>query len=130
MSLPRVVALGQAVFYIVTGIWPLISIDTFQKVTGPKTDLWLVKTAGVLITAIGLALGLAGLRRQQPPEAALLGVASAAGLTAIDVVYVQRGRISPVYLLDAVAEVGIILAWAVAWVNKSPSPSEDVSAKS
>jgi len=124
MPLSRIVALGQAVFYILTGIWPLISINTFQKVTGPKTDLWLVKTAGVLITAIGLALGIAGLRRQQPPETALLGVASAAGLTAIDVVYVRRGRISRVYLLDAAAEVGIVIAWAISWANRPPSPTK------
>jgi hypothetical protein len=32
-----------------TGLWPLVSIGTFQQVTGPKTDLWLVKTVGVLI---------------------------------------------------------------------------------
>ncbi|HKB37693.1 MAG TPA: hypothetical protein VKD72_14695, partial [Gemmataceae bacterium] len=24
------------------GVWPLVNIDTFQLVTGPKTDLWLV----------------------------------------------------------------------------------------
>jgi hypothetical protein len=44
-----------------TGICPLISIDTFQKVTRPKTDLWLVKTVGSLIASIGLVIVLAGL---------------------------------------------------------------------
>jgi hypothetical protein len=92
-----------------------VSIGTFQKVTGPKVDLWLVKTAGVLITVVGAVLGLAGRRRRVTLEIALLAVGSAAGLTAIDVVYVAKRRISPIYLLDAVAEVGLIGLWAIAW---------------
>ena len=113
-DLPALMALGQGLYYLLTGIWPLVSIGTFQKVTGPKTDLWLVKTAGVLITAIGLALTRAGLRKQVPGEIPLLAVGSAVGLTGIDVVYAARGRISPVYLLDAAAELALIAGWALA----------------
>jgi len=28
----------QGVYYLLTGLWPLVSIETFQMVTGPKTD--------------------------------------------------------------------------------------------
>src|SRR3712207_9462799 len=76
---------------------------------------WLVKTAGVLITAIGLVLTRAGLRQRVPDEVPLLAVSSAVGLTGIDVVYTAKGRISPVYLLDAVAELVLIAGWAFAW---------------
>ena len=110
----RYLALGQGIFYILTGVWPLVGIGTFQKVTGPKTDLWLVKTAGVLITVIGGVLTMAGLRRNMQPEMPVLGAGAAAGLTAIDVVYVAKGRISRVYLLDALAEIGLIIAWLIA----------------
>jgi hypothetical protein len=113
------VALGQAAYYVVTGVWPLVSINTFQKVTGPKTDTWLVKTAGVLITSIGSVLAVAGLRKTDGPEIPLLAVSSAAGLTGIDVIYVAKGRISPVYLLDALAEVMLIVAWGFAWVKRN-----------
>ncbi len=119
----RAIALAQAAYFIITGVWPLVSIRTFEMITGPKTDRWLVKTAGVLITAIGAALGVAGLRRRQGPEIPVLAVGSAVGLTAIDVVYVARGRISRVYLLDALAEVALILAWAVAWAGRQSSPA-------
>jgi hypothetical protein len=37
-----------------------------------------------------------------------LALASAGGLTAIDVTYVAKRRIAPVYLLDAVAELALI----------------------
>lgn len=112
------VSLAQAFYYVVTGVWPLLSLKTFQMVTGPKVDGWLVKTAGVLITAIGLALGLAGLRKQTSPEIPLLAMGSAAGLTGIDIVYVAKKRISPIYLLDAVGELGLIGLWAFALGRK------------
>ena len=50
------ISLAQGLFYFLTGVWALVSIDTFQKVTGPKTDLWLVKTVGVLFRVIGIGL--------------------------------------------------------------------------
>ncbi len=111
--LARLVAVAQALYYILTGVWSLVSIDTFQKVTGPKTDLWLVKTVGVLVIVIGAVLGLAGGRRQSGPEIPLLGIGSAAALTAIDVVYVAKRRIAPIYLLDAIAEVLLIAGWVL-----------------
>src|SRR5215217_901735 len=113
-DLYRLVALGQSVFYVLTGIWPLVSISTFQKVTGPKADLWLVKTVGVLVTVIGAVIGMAGVHRHVSPEIPLLAAGSAASLAAIDVIYVSKKRIRPVYLLDAAAEVGLIVMWAVA----------------
>ncbi len=105
-------ALGQGVFYLVTGLWPLVSVNSFQKVTGPKIDLWLVKTVGVLITVIGAVLAVAGLRRRISPETKLLGIGSAVGFTGIDTVYVSKGRISPIYMADAVAELCLILLWS------------------
>jgi hypothetical protein len=97
----------------VTGLWPLLHLQSFFKVTGPKTDVWLVKTLGVLISVIGAVLGMAGVQQSVTREIALLGVGSAAGLTAIEVIYVARRRIAPVYLLDAVAELGLLIGWGV-----------------
>jgi len=106
----RIVLFGQGLYYVITGLWSLVSIGTFQRVTGPKTDTWLVKTVGALVIAIGGALTCSAFKRRIPMEAAMLASGSAAGLTAIDTVYVTKGRISPVYLLDAAAEtIGFLL---------------------
>ncbi|MGV3484401.1 MAG: hypothetical protein ACO1RT_08285 [Planctomycetaceae bacterium] len=67
-------------FYFLTGIWPIISIDTFQRVTGPKTDLWLVRTIGAVLAVIGLALGVAGYRDSPTPEIMVLALGAAAAL--------------------------------------------------
>ncbi len=107
-------ALGQGLYYALSGLWPLVSIDTFQAVTGPKAEHWLVKTVGVLVTVIGGVLALAGRRRTVGPEVTLLATGSAAGLAAIEIFYVARRRIAPVYLLDAVAEVALIAGWLIA----------------
>ena len=112
----------QAIFYVVTGIWPFVSMRTFEAVTGPKVDRWLVKTVGALVAVIGSALALASRRRQFAPEVVLVAAGSAAALATIDTVYVAKRRISPVYLLDAVAEIGLVAAWVRLW-SQSPRGS-------
>ena len=105
----------QATFYVVTGVWPFVSMRTFEAVTGPKVDRWLVKTVGALVAVIGGALALASRRRQLAPEIVLVAAGSAAALATIDTVYVAKRRISPVYLLDAVDEIALVAAWARLW---------------
>ena len=114
----RLVAYAQAVFYVLTGVWSLVSIRTFEAVTGPKVDRWLVKTVGVLVIVIGGVIGMAGHKRRVTPEIPALAIGSALGLTGIDVVYVAKRRISPVYLLDALAELGLVGLWALALRSK------------
>ena len=104
-------ALAQGAYYALTGVWALVDLDSFMAVTGPKTDRWLVKTVGVLVTVIGAALLLAWRRRRVAGETIFLAVGSALSLAAIDVIYVANDTIAPVYLLDAVVEVGLALAW-------------------
>jgi len=99
-------------YYLFTGIWPLLHIRSFEWITGPKTDKWLVKAVGALITATGATLLLAAKRDRVGPEVAMLAAGNAAGLAAIDVVYVAKRRIRWVYLLDALLEVALLAGWA------------------
>jgi hypothetical protein len=95
-----------------TGLWSIVSRPTFEAVTGPKVDYWLVRTVGMLSCVIGGCLLIADRRgRASSPEIAALATGSAAGFAAIDVVYVARGRISRVYLLDAAAECVFLGQW-------------------
>ncbi|MEX0613838.1 MAG: hypothetical protein WD738_20110 [Pirellulales bacterium] len=111
----RVIALAQGLYFLATGIWPFVSLHTFLAVTGPKADIWLVKTVAALVTAVGLVLLVAQARRPVSDEIVLLGIGTAAGLAGIDVTYVSVGRIPPIYLVDAAIEGLIVVAWLAAW---------------
>lgn len=78
---------AQAAYYIATGLWPLMSRSAFERVTGPKADWWLVQMVGLLAVSAG--------------------VTSFAG---IDTVHALRGRISKIYLADAVVELALAAA--------------------
>lgn len=109
------VAWVHGAYYLATGLWPLASMRTFELVSGPKTDHWLVRTVGLLVAAIGGTLAFSARRGRLPPEVPLVATSSAASLAAIDVVYALKGRISRVYLLDALAEGLLIAGWAATW---------------
>lgn len=115
----RTLALSQGLFYAATGMWPLVHMRSFEAVTGPKVDRWLVRTVGALIGVAGGAMISAAQRRRVTPEIRALAAGSAAVLAVIDLTYVVRKRIPPVYLLDAAAELALVGAWAIAEVEQS-----------
>ncbi|PTY02173.1 hypothetical protein DB347_24955 [Opitutaceae bacterium EW11] len=105
------VAWIQAFYYTSTGVWPLVELRSFLAVTGPKTDIWLVRTVGALLAVTGLVLARAAKRKQFPAELVAIAIGQAAVLAAVDFVYAGAGRISPVYLFDGVAEIALIATW-------------------
>ena len=115
--LPKV-WIAHAAYFVSTGLWILFGTESFQKVSGRKTDIWLVKTVTLLVLAIGATIGAAGAGKRITPEVAGLAVGSSAALAAIDVTYVGKGRISKVYLLDALANGILIAGWVLAWRRK------------
>jgi len=116
-SMEHYVLLGQGLYYFITGLWALLSMRTFEKVTGPKTDHWLVKTIGLMLVVIGLALITGGVRKTITPEMAVLGVGTAGALLGIDVFNVSIKKIPRIYLLDAVAELILIVGWIAIYVS-------------
>ena|SRR5215208_2521140 len=106
------VAFVQGIYFFITGIWPILSMGTFLKVTGPKTDLWLVKTVGVILAVIGAVLIVAQVNAEINTSIILLAIGSALGLAIVEFIYVAKRVISPIYLADAVAEL-ILIGW---WV--------------
>jgi hypothetical protein len=105
------IAVLQGVYFLATGVWPLLSRRSFEAVTGPKADFWLAQTVGILVAGVGSAILQAKRRGRITPEIELLGVASAAGLGLVDLVFVARGRISRIYLIDALAEAALVGGW-------------------
>jgi hypothetical protein len=111
MDRRRALAMGHGIYWIISGIWPILHIRSFEAVTGPKVDRWLVKAVAALITVIGAGLVQGARSDRVTPELETVAVGSALGLTAVDIVYVSKRRISPIYLLDAVAHTALAIAW-------------------
>jgi hypothetical protein len=94
--------------YVSTGLWGVVHLRSFMRVTGPKDDLWLVRTVGALVTVIGAVLLIAAARNRPTVELTVLGSGSALALSVVDLFYAGSGRISRVYLLDALSEIALI----------------------
>jgi hypothetical protein len=108
---PSVLAIVQGAYFLGTGVWPLVHMRSFEAVTGPKVDKWLVRTVGVLVSMIGATLLSVGFGRAVTGNIVTLAAGSAAGLAAIDARYGTPGRISRIYLADAVIEASFVAAW-------------------
>ena len=109
----RIILFLQAAYYLLTAVWPIVHMRSFVAVTGPKTDLWLVRTVGILILLIACTLFLGASQAVISPETILLSLGSAICLAGVDVYYVMRAVIRPMYLLDATTEIGIAILLAV-----------------
>ena len=117
----NLVAGAQGIYFFITGIWPIISMRTFLLVTGPKTDLWLVKTVGLILATIGAVLIYAQVTATVNPPVILLAVGAALVLVFVEVIYVAKRVISPIYLIDTFAELVLIIWWAISlWL---PTPT-------
>jgi hypothetical protein len=101
----------QGPIYLVSGLWPIIHLRSFEKVTGPKVDGWLVKTVGGLLAVTGASLIMGGMMQRPSRALRMLGLGTAAVLAVVDLVYASRGRISKVYLADAALQAAIGTAW-------------------
>ena len=113
------ISILQGIFYFITGVWPLLHIESFIWISGPKYDIWLVRTVGILLTVVGLVLFSAGMNRRINDETFLLAVGCAAGLTVVDIYYASIDRIWNVYLLDAAAESILIVLWFIFYRRES-----------
>jgi hypothetical protein len=91
-------------------------MESFLKVTGPKTDLWLVKTVGLILAVIGAVLIFAQVNAEINTSLIILAIGSALSLAVIEFAYVAKRVISPIYLGDAFLELILIAWWIVSIV--------------
>ena len=107
----RIALWVQSVYYVLSGALPLVSMNVFVAITGPKTDFWLVKMVAMLAIVIGIALGLAAKRNRFSTQTMVLAAGSAVAFATTDVFYSAVGRISRIYLADAAIEAVLILVY-------------------
>src|SRR5437868_1530386 len=93
----RFLAQLQGWYYLITGIWPLVSGQSFQTITGFKADFWLAQTVGLLLAVSGVAMIRAGRTSRVTMEIAWLALGQAAALAIIDVYCVSQPRTTRAY---------------------------------
>jgi hypothetical protein len=94
----------QALYYPATGLWPILHLRSFMAVTGRKKEPWLVQTFGALLGAVGMSMLAA---RDRRGSSARLGIACPLTLAAPEAVFVAKGRIRAIYLVDGVVELAM-----------------------
>lgn len=99
---------AQSAYYVVTGAWPLIHYDSFERVTGRKHERWLVETVGGLIATAGICVAVASREDRPSAEGIVTSAGSALTLGLIDALYLARGRLAPAYALDLVAQAAFL----------------------
>ncbi len=117
----RAVPWLHAAYFLAGGLWAVLSRRSFEAVAGPKVDYWLVRTVGGLLTVVGTVIAVATMRRRLTPEIRWLAMGTSGVLIAIDLVYVAKRRISPVYLLDAATNLMLIAGWFLPGVRDQRS---------
>ncbi|MGB3953898.1 MAG: hypothetical protein WBL05_01220 [Brooklawnia sp.] len=111
MRTARTLGAAQGLYLLVTGVWPLVHYRSFEWLTGPKKDEWLVQTVGGLLGTIGWTMLQSGESSDAERNVRTLGIGTAATLGTIDTIYALAGRLRPIYLADAVVEFAFVAAW-------------------
>ena len=109
-------ARAQGIFNVVGGAWPIVSLRSFEFVYGKKRDVYLQKTVGGLLLSVGYVQLTADDSEDSLAVARRLGIATAATLLVIDLIYIPKGEMRKTYLQDLACEVG----WIVAWLRDDP----------
>lgn len=100
----------MGVYFFITGLWPILHIKSFMWVTGPKKEIWLVKTVGLLVINSSLLFLLPWFYGTTASfELKALAIMNAFSLMIIDIYYALTGRIRKIYLLDAGVEAFFLI---------------------
>lgn len=109
---------AHVAYWLFGALWPLVSMRSFERVTGNKRDEWLVRSVALLMLSVVASLEAMRRSRVGDPrdEASMrvLGATSAAALGSVALVGPLVGRISPVYLMDAAVDTALAILWVVA----------------
>jgi hypothetical protein len=124
VELKRNIYTLQGVYYIVTGFWPLLSMRSFEAISGKKVDKWLVRMVGLLTCNIGVAL-IENNGKNRAENIRRLAIGSAISYMIIDVYYSLKNRISKIYLMDAIVEFVVIAAIIVPGIRLPGFLGED-----
>jgi hypothetical protein len=114
----KLVLYSQAIYTFLTGVWPILDIESFMLVTGPKTDIWLVKTVGALLIPVSISMFFFVREKSEVVPVIILCAGTSISFMSIDLYYSLSGTISNIYLLDAAVEGIFLVAWVYILIRR------------
>lgn len=116
-GLIRILIVVHGAYLLIGGLWPLVHMPSFEAVTGPKAEHWLVRSVAGMLVVIAVVL-LVQLRKHRV-EASAVVVAMGASLTlgVVGIITAAQGVIDPIYICDGTLHLLFVALWCGAIVN-------------
>lgn len=103
----KVVLSFQGLYYLLTGLWSVIDIDSFSRFTQYQGDYFLKHTAGVLFSILGLLFVYSVVKKQLIGSIKFFAFLTALGVVLVEVLYLEKiGNPLP-FQVDFVIELTI-----------------------
>ena len=107
----RLLLIVHGLYLLIGGGWPLVHWKSFEAVTGPKLDEFLVHTVALLLILVGNIL--LGQRRTAVERSAVqLAMGTSLILGTVAIVSAAGGWVWKVYFIDGTIHLLFVLAWA------------------
>jgi hypothetical protein len=103
----RTVRRIQGVYYVATGLWPVVATDHYMDATGQTSHAWAARTLGAAVAGLGLALAADVIPDRHARRAS---IGAAVLLAAGAAYFVARGKGLLVNGGDGAVQVGFALA--------------------
>lgn len=109
----RGLALAQGLYDLVGGLWPLLHFRSFEEVTGPKVDHWLVRTVAGMLVVMGVVLLRDAYRNRVPDSMRTMAGGLSGVLAIVALISSVGGWISWTYFLDGLIHLSFALGWII-----------------
>jgi len=117
----KAVALLQGAYDLVGGLWPLLHMASFEAVTGPKTDDWLVRTVAGILVVVGVVLIQNALRGSVGHSVQWIAGGISLVLASVAMISSLAGFISWLYFFDGLIHLAFALAWGLHYLLRKRS---------
>ncbi len=123
-TIHSVLAKLHGTYCVVGGLWPLLHMASFEAVTGPKEDDWLVRSVAGILFVVGAVLLREGFRGRVSTGVRTMAGGVAAVLGIVAVVSSLAGFISWLYFIDGLFHLAFSVAWALGSFIQKPSHTD------
>jgi len=116
----RWVLLGQGVYYVLTGLWPLIDFHSFARFVALQVIPFQAQALAAVLVVLGASL-IEAARRQPPgPYPTMLGAAVAGAIAVVSLFWLPRlGAVSGLWI-DLAIELAIAAALILLYPRGQP----------